>query len=131
MPDHAATPSTGSRTEFTRSLHRSSGSFELVFAPVILALVGLWLDRTLDTLPAFTVGLAVFGAIGAGVAQYYAYQQRMLRLAEDGELHLVRPDGQYHARNRSDGDLGAAHAAGDASGDSASTDTPATLESGL
>lgn len=130
MPDHAATPSTGSRTEFTRSLHRSSGSFELVFAPVILALVGLWLDRTLGTLPTFTVGLAVFGAIGAGVAQYYAYQQRMVRLAEDGELPVARPERQYHARNRSDGDLGAAHAVVDMADDAASTDTAATPGSG-
>lgn len=97
-----------SRSDFTRSLHRSSGSFELVLAPVILALVGLWLDRTLGTLPVFTVGLAVFGAIGAGVAQYYAYQQRLADLAAAGQLHVERPERQYHARNRSDGDLGAA-----------------------
>lgn len=97
----------GSRTEFTRSLHRSSGSFELVFAPVLMALMGLWMDRSLGTLPVFTVGLAVFGAIGAAVAQYYTYRYRIGRLAESGELPVDRPEGQFHARNRSDGDLGA------------------------
>jgi len=40
-------PDDGSQTELTRSLHRSAGSFELVFAPVIMALIGLWLDRML------------------------------------------------------------------------------------
>ncbi len=116
-----------SRSDFTRSLHRSSGSFELVLAPVILALVGLWLDRTLGTLPVFTVGLAVFGAIGAGVAQYYAYQQRLADLAAAGQLHVERPERQYHARNRSDGDLGAARSdAFDA--DDGSSVLPSTLD---
>ena len=50
MPDHRTStePGDGSQTELTRSLHRSAGSFELVFAPVIMALVGLWLDRTFE-----------------------------------------------------------------------------------
>lgn len=107
MPDvPAASSPTGSQPELTRSLHRSSGSFELVFAPVIMALVGLWLDRTVGTTPWFTVGLAVFGAVGAVVAQYYTYQREVTRLAEAGEIVVDRPAGQYHARNRSDGDLG-------------------------
>lgn len=111
MPDPAASSSPGSRdpdrrSELTRSLHRSSGSFELVLAPVLLALLGLWLDRTLGTSPVFTVGLAVFGAVGAAVAQYFAYQQRLADLAADGRLHVERSGRQYHARNRSDGDLG-------------------------
>ena len=47
------------KEQATRSLQRSSGSFELVLAPVITALLGLWLDRTIGTVPLFTVLLAV------------------------------------------------------------------------
>ena len=48
-------PDDGSQTELTRSLHRSAGSFELVFAPVIMALIGLWLDRMFGTTPNFVI----------------------------------------------------------------------------
>ncbi len=98
----APTPPAGSQTELTRSLNRSAGSFELVFAPVIMALVGLWLDRTFDTLPMFTVGLAVFGAAGAGVSLYFSYHRQLDRLAEQGEIRVERPAGQFHALNRSE-----------------------------
>lgn len=116
MPElPAATPPPGSsglerRTEITRSLHRSSGSFELVLAPVLMALIGLWVDRTFGTAPVFTVGLAIFGAVGAAVAQYFAYRHSIDRLADDGTFVVERPAGQYHARSRSDGDLGTATA---------------------
>jgi len=104
MPDHRTStePSDGSQTELTRSLHRSAGSFELVFAPVIMALVGLWLDRTFDTVPVFTVGLAVFGAVGAGLTMYFSYHRQLAELAEQGRLPVDRPAGQYHAANRSE-----------------------------
>lgn len=97
----APEPTEGSQTELTRSLHRSAGSFELVFAPVILALVGLWLDRTFDTVPLFTVGLAVFGALGAGASMYFSYHRQLDQLAEQGRIPVDRPARQYHARNRS------------------------------
>lgn len=84
-----------------------------MFAPVLMALMGLWIDRSLGTLPVFTVGLAVFGAIGAGIAQYYTYHRRIELLAEEGELPVDRPAGQFHARNRSDGDLGSTRAVAD------------------
>lgn len=104
MPEHTAPaePTDGSQTELTRSLNRSAGSFELVFAPVIMALVGLWLDRTFDTMPMFTVGLAVFGAVGAGVTQYFSYHRQLALLAEHGEIVVDRPAAQYHAANRSE-----------------------------
>jgi hypothetical protein len=98
----APQPDDGSQTELTSSLHRSAGSFELVFAPVIMALIGLWIDRTLGTTPAFTVGLAVFGALGAGVSMYFSYHRQLDRLAEQGAIPVDRPARQYHARNRSD-----------------------------
>jgi F0F1-type ATP synthase assembly protein I len=104
MPSHSAPaePTDGSQTELTRSLNRSAGSFELVFAPVIMALVGLWIDRTFGTMPVFTVGLAVFGAIGAGVTQYFSYHRQLEALAEQGAIVVDRPAAQYHAANRSE-----------------------------
>ena len=104
MPDHRTStePGDGSQTELTRSLHRSAGSFELVFAPVIMALIGLWLDRTLGTAPVFTVGLAVFGAVGAGLAMYFSYHRQLDELVEQGRIPVGRPAAQYHAANRSE-----------------------------
>lgn len=90
-------------TELTRSLHRSAGSYELAFAPVLLALLGLWIDRTIGTVPLFTIVLAVIGMLGAGIKTYYSYGHSMQQLAEDGSLAPARPASQYHARRRSDG----------------------------
>ena len=61
----------------TRSLNRSHGSFELAFAPLILALGGLWLDRTFDTVPVFTLVLAAFGIAGASAKVYFSYRHSM------------------------------------------------------
>lgn len=71
--------------ELTQSLHRSSGSFELAFAPVIMALIGLWLDRTFGTTPVFVVLLAIVGVLGAGISVFYGYRHRMAAL-ERGPL---------------------------------------------
>ncbi|MFZ4670260.1 MAG: AtpZ/AtpI family protein [Microthrixaceae bacterium] len=71
--------------ELTQSLHRSSGSFELAFAPVIMALLGLWLDRTFGTTPLFVVLLAVIGVVGAGISVFYSYRHQMASL-ERGPL---------------------------------------------
>lgn len=98
----ASSPPAGTQTELTRSLNRSAGSFELVFAPVIMALIGLWLDRTFGTAPVFTVGLAVFGAVGAGLAMYFSYHRQLDELVEQGRIPVDRPAAQYHAANRSE-----------------------------
>ncbi len=84
-PDRAAPPTTSgivaSRTgQLADSAHRSAASFELAFAPVLLALVGLWLDRTLGTTPFLVVGLAVLGVLGVGVKIYYQYRHHMATL---------------------------------------------------
>ncbi len=63
--------------ETTRQLNRSHGSFELALAPVILGLLGLWLDRTLGTVPVFLVLFTVLGFAGAGVKIYYTYRYQM------------------------------------------------------
>ncbi len=79
MPEHSSTTK-----DATRSLNRSHGSFELAFAPVLLALGGLWLDRTLDTVPVFTLIGALVGVLGAFTKVYYSYKHSMAALDEQG-----------------------------------------------
>lgn len=66
----------------TRQLNRSYGSFELAFAPLIMALIGLWLDHRLGTTPLLVIALAVFGAVGAAVKVLYTYRYEMAAHAE-------------------------------------------------
>ena len=70
-------PTTDQQQELTRSLHRSHGSFELALAPVLMALIGLWLDRTFDTLPLFTIVCAAVGVLGSTVKVMYVYKAQM------------------------------------------------------
>ena len=63
--------------ETTRQLNRSHGSFELALAPVILGLLGLWLDRTLGTTPLFILAFTLFGFVGAGVKIFCTYRYEM------------------------------------------------------
>ena len=68
---------TPQRREFQQGMNHATGSYELVVSPVILALLGLWLDRTIDTTPLFTVVFAVIGLIGASVKIYFGYMAEM------------------------------------------------------
>lgn len=61
-------------------MHRSHGSFEIAFAPVVLALLGLWLDRTIGTVPVFTLVFALVGVLGAFAKVYYQYKAEMAAL---------------------------------------------------
>lgn len=65
------------QTELTRSLHRSHGSFELAAAPVLMALIGLGLDRWLGTAPVLTIVLAVMGVLGSTIKVVYTYRADM------------------------------------------------------
>jgi F0F1-type ATP synthase assembly protein I len=78
MPDFSTTSH-----EHTRQLNRSHGSFELALAPVILGLLGLWLDRTLGTVPVFLVTFTVLGFVGAGVKIYFTYRYEMAQHEAD------------------------------------------------
>ena len=73
------------RSELTRSVHRSSGSFELVVGAVLFALIGLLVDRWLETSPLFTVALAVFGFVGALVSIYFRYKHQMAEASAQRE----------------------------------------------
>ena len=57
--------------------HRSSGSFELVLGPVVMALIGLFIDSKAGTRPLFTLVLTVWGMAGAFVLIYYRYRRQM------------------------------------------------------
>ena len=58
-------------------MHRTTGGFELVFSPLLLALVGYVLDRLLGTLPVFTIVFAVVGLAGAVAKMYFTYRYEM------------------------------------------------------
>ena len=59
------------------ALWRSHGGFDLVLAPVIFALLGLWLDTAIGTRPLFTLLLLAFGAVGAALKVYYDWRRGM------------------------------------------------------
>lgn len=65
------------RSDLTQSVHRSSGSFELVLGGVLFALVGLVIDRSTGTTPWCTVGFAIAGFAGACISIYYRYRAAM------------------------------------------------------
>lgn len=62
-------------------LNKGNGSFELVMSPLLLALVGLWLDDSVThTTPWMTVIFALLGLTGSVVKIYYGYQAKMAEL---------------------------------------------------
>ncbi len=65
------------RREFQKGMRKSTGSYELVLSPAILALLGLWLDRTVSTQPLFTILAVVLGFTGASIKLYYQYSAEM------------------------------------------------------
>jgi len=65
------------RRELSEQMHRTTGGFELVFSPLLLALVGYGLDRLLGTLPVFTIVFAVVGLAGAVAKMYFTYRYEM------------------------------------------------------
>lgn len=72
-------------------MNRSTGGFELAFSGVVFALIGLWLDRWLGTVPLFTVGLAVLGFVGAVANVYYRYKREIERI--EAETAVLRRGG--------------------------------------
>lgn len=99
MPEHVT------RTEeATRSLNRSHGSFELALAPMLLALLGLWIDRSLGTVAVFTLTLAFIGIVGVGAKIYYAYKNSMSELHQQGPWvgHASSAQFRMQAKARAD-----------------------------
>ena len=69
--------SASQRRELTQSMHKSTGSYELVLSPLLLALIGYGLDRWLGTLPLLTIIFAVVGLVGACIKLYFGYMSEM------------------------------------------------------
>ena len=67
--------------EFNRGMNESHGSFELVVSPVVLALIGYFIDtRVTHTTPVFTVVFAVMGVVGATIKLLIDYRAKMAEL---------------------------------------------------
>lgn len=65
------------RGELLNQMRRSSGGYELVVSPALLALIGFAVDRWLGTTPLLTIAAAVIGVAGAVTVVYYRYQAEM------------------------------------------------------
>lgn len=65
------------RREITEQMNRSAGGYELVFSPLILALIGFGIDKLFGTVPVFTVLFAVLGLVGVVVKIYFNYRAEM------------------------------------------------------
>jgi F0F1-type ATP synthase assembly protein I len=71
-------------SNLVQQANATHGSFELVLSPIVLALIGLWLDHSvLHSTPVCTIVFAVVGLAGAVVKLYYGYRARMDQLAAD------------------------------------------------
>jgi F0F1-type ATP synthase assembly protein I len=66
-----------SQPTLTSAANRSAGSFELVLGPVLMALIGLAIDKALGTTPLFILLFTFWGAAGAAVGIYYRYRRQM------------------------------------------------------
>ena len=60
-----------------QGMWRGHGGFELSLSPVLFALIGLWIDRSVGTTPLFVVVFAVAGFAGAAIKLYYGYRASM------------------------------------------------------
>ena len=65
------------RRELREDMWRSTGSYELVVSPLLLGLIGWFVDGWLGTTPVLTVAFTVIGVAGAAVKLYYGYKLDM------------------------------------------------------
>jgi F0F1-type ATP synthase assembly protein I len=65
-------------------MSRTTGGYELVFSPLLLALVGFGIDKLLGTLPLFTILFAVLGLVGAVTKIVYTYNSEMEQHEKSG-----------------------------------------------
>lgn len=65
------------KREFSESMNRSTGAYELVFSPLLLALIGFGLDKLFGTLPILTITFAVLGLAGVVIKIVYQYRAEM------------------------------------------------------
>lgn len=68
---------TSQRRELTQQMGRTTGGYELVFSPMLLALIGYGLDRLFGTVPVLTIIFGVAGLVGAVTKMYFTYRSDM------------------------------------------------------
>jgi len=68
-----------------------SQAIDMIGPPVILGLLGWFLDSRLGTSPTFLIGLAVLGVAGVFIKTYYEYQGRAARHDEGKPWARRRP----------------------------------------
>jgi positive regulator of sigma E activity len=56
-----------------------SHALALVVTPLLLGLLGVWIDRIVGTGWVFAALLATFGVVGAFTSAYYRYEARMAK----------------------------------------------------
>ena len=65
------------KRDLTQQMSRTTGGYELAFAPFLLGLIGYGFDRLLGTVPLLTILFAVLGVVGAVVKIYFQYRAEM------------------------------------------------------
>jgi hypothetical protein len=78
------------RRELNRQLSGTSGAYELVGAPVVLALIAFVVEGWLGTRPILTILTAVIALAGAVVSLYYRYLRDMERHEADAPWRRSR-----------------------------------------
>lgn len=71
------TSETSSTSSFSEGARRSTGSYELVLGPVLMAMFGLLIDKWLGTEPLFILLFTLWGVLGAAIGIYYRYRHQL------------------------------------------------------
>jgi F0F1-type ATP synthase assembly protein I len=66
-------------------------AIDMIGPPVLLGVLGWFLDTRLGTAPAFLIGLVVLGVAGVFARTYYEFQARAARLDEGKPWTRRRP----------------------------------------
>jgi F0F1-type ATP synthase assembly protein I len=77
------------RSELTQNVDSSSGSYELVLSGVLISLIGYAIDRSVGTMPLFTL---IFAAIGFAGATYSLYRRYTYAMAIEAQRLTGRWD---------------------------------------
>lgn len=65
------------KSELTHQLTTSHSGYELVVTPLLLGLLGFWLDGVFGIRPVLTIALSVFGVVGSVASFYLRYRHQM------------------------------------------------------
>lgn len=90
------------KREITEHMASSNGSFELVVSPVVLGLLGWWIDSKLGSGPWLAIGFAVFGLVGAVVKVYLDYRFRMEAVEADARRARDEREAERAAQRAAD-----------------------------